>query len=217
MGIWLGFIAYAIFLAPTDNPQTLDLILNLSRGQWRGINPFVICLFNLMGVLPFIYASFLIIDGRNQKIMATPFVFASFLFGAFSLLPYFAFRETNTQFRGEKTLTIKILDSRLFSVITTLSCLSLIVIAITKGDWQNFISQWQNSKFINVMSLDFCLLSLLFPAIVNDDMAQRGLENKSVLMLITLTPLLGTLLYTCFRPPLNTNQTQSLPVVSKAT
>ena len=217
MGMWLGFIAYAIFLAPADNPETLDLIFNLSSGKWSGINAYVICLFNIMGVLPFIYASFLIVDGRNQKIMATPFVLGSFFLGAFILLPYLAFRETNTQFTGEKTLIIKILDSRLFSIIITVICLSLIVIAFSKGDWQNFIYQWQNSKFINVMSLDFCVLSLLFPVIVNDDMAKRGMGNKSVFWLISLTPLIGTLFYTCFRPSLNADQNQSVPVVSKMT
>jgi hypothetical protein len=204
--IWLGFILYAIFFAPADNPETLDLIINLSSGKWEGINTYVISLFNIMGILPFVYASLLIIDGRGQKIKASLFVIGSFFLGAFALLPYFAFRKSNIEFTGEKNLLIKILDSRLFSVILAFGCLTLITIAIKKGDWQDFILQWQTSKFIQIMSLDFCFLCLLFPAIIGDDLIRRGIENKNIFWLITFTPLIGTLLYLCFRPSLPNNE-----------
>ncbi|MBL1209871.1 DUF2834 domain-containing protein [Geminocystis sp. GBBB08] len=213
LSLWLGFILYAVFFAPPDNPETLDLIINLSTGKWEGINPVIICLFNIMGILPFIYASFLIIDGRGQKNKAFPFVIGSFFLGAFALLPYFAFRQKNTNFIAQKTLIIKILDSRLYSILVTLSCFTLIFIAVTKGDWQDFILQWQTSKFIHVMSLDFCCLCLLFPAIIADDLTQRSIENKTIFWLITFTPLIGTLLYICFRPSLLDNQDNSTSLV----
>lgn len=207
LSLWIGFILYAIFFAPPDKPETLDLIINLSSSKWEGINPIIICLFNIMGILPFIYASFLIIDGRNQqKIKAFPFVISSFFLGAFALLPYFAFRQSNSQFTGEKNLLIKILDSRLFGIILTFGCLSLIFVAITQGNWQDFILQWQKCKFIHIMSLDFCFLCLLFPVIIGDDLIRRGIDNKSIFWLITFTPLIGTLLYICFRPSLPNNQ-----------
>lgn len=207
LSLWLGFILYAFFFAPPDKPETLDLIINLSSGKWEGINPYIISLFNIMGILPFIYASLLIIDGRNQqKIKAFPFVIGSFFLGAFALLPYFAFRESNSEFTGEKNLLIKILDSRFFSIILAFGCLSLIFIAITKGDWQDFIIQWQTSKFIHIMSLDFCFLCLLFPAIISDDLIRRKIDNKNIFWLITFTPLIGTLLYLCFRPSLPNNE-----------
>jgi hypothetical protein len=206
LSFWIGFILYAIFFAPPDKPETLDLIINLSSGKWEGINPFIISLFNIMGILPFIYASLLIIDGRNQKIKAFPFVIGSFFLGAFALLPYFAFRESNTEFTGEKNLLIKILDSRFFAIILTFTCLALISVAITKGDWQDFILQWQTSKFIHIMSLDFCFLCLLFPAIISDDLIRRGIDNKNIFWLITFIPLIGTLLYLCFRPSLPNNE-----------
>ncbi|BAQ65054.1 hypothetical protein [Geminocystis sp. NIES-3709] len=203
LSLWLGFIFYAIFFAPPDNPETLDLIINLSTGKWEGINPIIICLFNIMGILPFIYASLLIIDGRNQKIKAFPFVIGSFFLGAFALLPYFAFRRSNHEFRGEKNLLIKILDSRIFAVLLTLICLILIVIAITKGDWNDFIFQWKNSKFIHIMTLDFLFLCLLFSAVIGDDLQKRNIDNQKVFTSIILTPLIGTLLYICFRPLLS--------------
>ena len=56
--LWLGFVSYAFLLAPPDRPNTLQLIIDLSTGKWAGINPLVIALFNLMGILPIIYAAF---------------------------------------------------------------------------------------------------------------------------------------------------------------
>nr|WP_233219826.1 hypothetical protein [Pleurocapsa sp. CCALA 161] len=50
------------------------------------------------------------------------------------------------------------------------------------------------------MSIDFCLLSLLFPAILGDDMQRRGV--KGWLKAIAFIPLFGALIYWCLRPQL---------------
>ena len=204
--LWLGFIGYSFLLAPADDPDTLTLIQNLSTGHLEGINPYIISLFNLMGILPIMYASLLIVDGRGQKIPATPFVIGSFFLGAFALLPYLALRQPNPNFEGEKNLLLKILDSRILGIILTIAISVLLVFAILNGNWNDFIQQWQTSRFIHVMSLDFCLLSLLFPSIIGDDLAKRGIKNKGIFGAIALVPLLGTLLYLSLHPPLKENQ-----------
>ncbi|MEA5467458.1 DUF2834 domain-containing protein [Spirulina sp. 06S082] len=200
--LWLGFIAYAFLFAPPDRPDTLDLIINLSTGNWQGINPIIVALFNIMGILPIAYTALILADGRGQKIRAYPFAIASFGLGAFALLPYFALRQTNPDFKGKKDFILKIFDSRWLGISLTLSASVLIAYAIVSGDWGDFIQQWQTSRFIHVMSLDFCLLSLLFPAILGDDMKKRGGKNSLIFWLISFVPLLGTLLYLSFRPPL---------------
>jgi hypothetical protein len=207
--LWIGFISYAFFFAPPDTPDTLTLIINLSTGNWEGINPYIISLFNLMGILPIIYASLLIIDGKGQKIMATPFVIGSFFVGAFALLPYFALRQPNPKFEGEKNLLLKVLDSRILGILVTIATLVLLSFAIFKGDWNNFIEQWQNSRFIHVMSLDFCLLSLLLPLIIKDDLAKRGIDNQTIFLSISFLPLIGPLIYLCLRPNLADSLTYS--------
>lgn len=40
--LWLGFIIYAFFLEPPEQPGTFRVIENLSTGQWQGVNPLVI-------------------------------------------------------------------------------------------------------------------------------------------------------------------------------
>jgi hypothetical protein len=200
--LWLGFVAYAFLFAPPDQPDTVELIKNLSTGKWEGINPLIVSLFNIMGVWPLIYSALTFIDGRQQKIPAWLFSSASFGVGAFALLPYLALREPNQEFTGSKNLFLKVLDSRLLGIALAIGALVLLSYGLFNGNWGDFIEQWQTSRFIHVMSLDFCLLCLLFPALLGDDMARRGWKNSSLFWVVTLLPLIGPLLYLCIRPPL---------------
>lgn len=200
--LWLTFGIYAFNFAPPEQPDTLDLIINLSTGKWDGINPVIISLFNLMGIFPLIYACILFIDGRGQRVWAWLFSTLSFAVGAFALIPYLALRNDNPEFSGKKGWFIKILDSNWLAVFLTLGATTLVGFALFQGDWGDFVYQWQNSRFIHVMSLDFCLLCLLFPTLLKDDMARRNLDNPLVFWAVTLVPLFGALFYLALRPQL---------------
>lgn len=212
--LWLGLVVYAFFLAPPNQPDTVELIKNLSTGKWDGINPIIVSLFNIMGVWPLIYSALTFIDGREQKIPAWLFSTASFGVGAFALLPYLALREPHQDFTGSKNLFLKILDSRWLGIALTIGSLFLLSYGLFNGNWTDFIQQWKTSRFIHVMSLDFCLLCLLFPALLGDDMAKRGMKNSSLFWVVTLLPLIGPLLYLCVRPPLPESG-QKVSVVNK--
>lgn len=202
--LWLGFLVYAFAFAPPDDPQTLELIVNLSSGQWEGLNPLVIALFNIMGVLPFVYCAVLFVDGQGQKIPAWPFAIAAFFLGAFALLPYLILRRPNPQFSGELDWQLRLFDSRWLGISLSLAALTLIGWGLSQGDITNFVEQWQTSRFIHVMSLDFCLLSCLFPALLGDDMARRNLGGQRLFWVVSLIPLFGPLAYLCIRPTLAT-------------
>lgn len=216
IALWLGFATYAFLLAPPDQPDTFELIKNLSTGKWEGINPLVISLFNIMGVWPIIYSCLMFIDGRGQKLPVWPFATFSFGVGAFALLPYLALREPNPRFTGTKNTFLKLLDSRLTGVLLTVGTIILVAYGLINGDWGNFVHQWQTSRFVNVMSLDFCLLCLSFPALLGDDMARRNLQNQQLFWITALIPLFGPLIYLCVRPPLTANNTESVPNTSAA-
>jgi hypothetical protein len=198
--LWLGFISYAFFFAPPEQPDTFELIKNLSTGNWQGINPLIISLFNIMGIWPFVYSAVVFFDGRGQKIPAWPFAIGSFALGAFMLLPYLALRSPNQKFVGEKNVFLKILDSRIFGLLLTIGTVVLFTSGL-QGNWGDFVQQWQNSRFIHVMSLDFVMLSLLFPTLLGDDMTRRGWQNNQLFWLFTIIPLFGPLIYLCVRPP----------------
>ncbi|MBD2137788.1 DUF2834 domain-containing protein [Anabaena sp. FACHB-1237] len=207
--LWIGFISYAFVFAPPEDPHTFELIKNLSTGNWQNINPIIIALFNIMGIWPFIYSTIVFIDGRNQKIPAWPFATASFALGAFALLPYLALRSENREFTGQKNLFLTILDSRILAILLTLTSLGTLSLAFS-GDWSNFWQQWHNNRFIHVMTLDFIMLSLLFPTLVTDDLAKRDFKNKEmtqkIISQLSLIPFVGALIYLCLRPQITSSK-----------
>lgn len=204
--LWAGFLIYAFLFAPPDQPDTLNLIKDLSTGNWDGINPAIVALFNIMGVLPMLYACVLFLDGRGQKVPAWPFASFSFGVGAFAILPYLALRRSSPTFVGQKNWLLKLLDSRITGAFVALGAIGLLIYGVTAGDWSDFARQWQTSRFIHVMSLDFCLLCLLFPILLPDDMARRGLTDRRIFWAVTLIPLLGPLAYITLRPPIREEQ-----------
>lgn len=205
--LWLGFSLYAFVLAPEDQANSFELIQKLATMNWEGINPLIIALFNLMGIWPMIYGSVLFADGCEQKIPAWPFASLSFAFGAFALLPYLALRQSpQTELAGESNRNLRFWDSRGLGVGLLGGAIALLCFGITQGNWADFIHLWQTSRFIHVMSLDFCILSLLFPALLMADMTRRGMSTQTPLFWGTvLIPLLGPLVYLCLRSSLYSN------------
>ncbi len=198
--LWLAFTIYAIASSLTKTQQgDFELILKLSTGEFAGINPIIIAIFYIMGIFPVVYAAFILFDS-NQKISPYPFSAVSFGLGAFALLPYLALRQTDITGNKSKNWLLKILDSRLTAIAASVAFIALMIWGLTQGDWSDYVAQWQTSQFIHVMSIDFCLLSLLFPAILGDDMQRRGV--KGWLKAIAFIPLFGALIYWCLRPQL---------------
>ncbi|MBD1855409.1 MULTISPECIES: DUF2834 domain-containing protein [Leptolyngbya] len=210
--VWIGFVSYAFTLAPPQQPDTFDLIINLSTGKIAGVNPLIVALFNIMGVLPMAYSCITFLDGRSQKIPAWLFTLASFGTGAFALLPYLIFRQPSPTFQGQKNWLLKILDSRITGSAIALSGIGLFLYGVMNGDWINFVQQWQTSRFIHVMSLDFCLLCALFPILLQDDMKRRGLTDSQVFKILSFVPFFGAFIYLALRPP---TIEQSTPVPSE--
>jgi hypothetical protein len=210
--LWLGFTIYAFWFAPPDRSDTLQLIIDLSTGKWAGINPLVIALFNLMGILPMAYACLLLIDGKTQKIPAGLFSAAAFGVGAFAILPYLALRmspppDSQIERRG----MIKLVDSRWLGVALTIGSIGLLTYGITQGNWVDFGHQWQTNRFIHVMSLDFCLLTLILPVLIADDIDRRNFTNPQLIKILSLIPLFGGLIYLCIRPNLADLRVSSQP------
>ncbi len=206
--LWLGFGIYAFLLAPPSQPDTLELIQKLSTGEWENINPLIVSLFNIMGIWPLIYSCLLFFDGRGQKVAAWLFSTLSFGVGAFAILPYLGLRQPNPNFSGKKNLFLNILDSRILAIALTVGTSLLLIYGLKNGDWENFIQQWQSNRFIHVMSLDFCLLCLLFPTLLEDDMNRRGMK-KNLWYRVALVPLFGPLIYLCMRSPLLATDTST--------
>ena len=204
--LWVAFAAYGFFLAPPDHPETLTLIQQLSMGDVGDLNPVVVALFNLMGIWPLVYGAVLFADGQGQKLPAWPFSLGIFALGAFVLLPYLAFRDPQPRSLGVKTRWLRLWDSRLLGVVLLLGTCLLVAYGVGNGftpeTWGDFVAQWRSSRFIHVMSLDFCLLTLLFPTLVPSDLQRRGVKRQAPWWGLSLLPLVGACLYLILRPGL---------------
>lgn len=206
--VWVAFVSYTLLLAPLEQPGSLKLVEKLVTLQWKDINPFVITLFSLMGVWPLVYACLMFIDSRMQDIPAWFSFLASNGAGVIGMIPYLLLREGSQEFSGQKGVWLKILDSPITGVFLSLTTASLLAYAILAGDWGDFIYQWRTSRFIYLMSLDFCLLYLVSPSLLGDDMVRRGLRDSRIYWIVTLVPLIGALAYLCLRPLLPESSTQ---------
>lgn len=209
--LWAGFISYIVFFAPPLHLQeTLTLLKNILTLEWTRVNPVILSLFSLIGIWIFIYSCLLFIDGRMQKLPFWIFAVASLGTGVIGLIPYLALRDANQTFTGTKDGLLNLLDSRNTGIVLTGFTLAVVAFGVVAGDWADFVQQFLSDRFINGMSLAFCLFAVLFPTILGDDMARRGYTSDSqIFWLIALIPLFGPLAYLCWRPPLR-DVTQSV-------
>lgn len=208
--LWLGLGIYALMFAPPEQGDSLALIVKLSTGQWGDVNPLIVALFNLMGIWPMIYAAVLLADGRSQAIPAWPFVGGSFAMGVFALLPYLVLRQAAPAWNREQPITpvLRFWDSRGLAMVMGWLAIAWLTYGLLQGDWQDFWIAWHRSRFIHVMSLDFCCLCLLFPSILGADLARRGLCGWQWWGLASI-PLFGPLAYLNLRSPLDITQREN--------
>ncbi len=209
--VWAGFIAYTLSLAPLDQPGTLTTIGKLVTLQLADINPYVVTLFSLMGVWPMVYACLMFIDERMQDISAWPSFLASNGSGVIGMIPYLMLREPSQEFSGQKNFLLERLDSRQTGIALSLATVGLLAYAVLAGDWGDFVRQFQTSHFVHLMSWDFCLMYLVFPSLLGDDMARRGLRDSRIFWAVAIIPLLGPLAYLCLRPPLPESSAEIAP------
>lgn len=202
--VWAGFIAYVLLLAPPLHlPETIALLIKILTFQWGEVNAIILSIFALVGIWLQIYSCLLFVDGRMQKIPFWVFALASLGSGVIGLIPYLALREPNQEFTGKKDSFLNLLDSRSTGIILTVFTIFVVIYGVFVGNWADYIYQFQSDRFINGMSLAFCLFAVLFPTVLGDDMARRGwLRDSQLFWVIALVPLFGALLYLCIRPPL---------------
>lgn len=202
--IWVGFVTYTVWLAPLDQPDTWPLVKKLLTFQWGKLNAILPAIFLLMGVWPMIYACLMFADGRLQNFRVWPYFIGSNFTGVICLLPYLIARKPNQEFYGKKDKWLRILDRRATGVFLLISTIGLLAYAALGGDWGDYVQQFQTRAFVHLISLDFCLMCLIFPitSLFNDDMARRGIHDSHVFWAVALVPLFGPLIYLCLRPPL---------------
>ncbi len=207
--VWLLFLGYAVFFAPLSTPDTPELLSNLILAQTEGLNPILVALFNIMGLLPIWYWFLLAPNSRIQKIPVWPFALGMMAAGGFALLPYLALRNPSSQaLLTQKPLSWiqRIFDNRWIALIAVLGVFGLGFYGLHQGDWTDYLTQFHRNQFVHVMSLDFLLLCTCLPLLIQQDLMHRNLTEKDLLWKLAFIPLLGPALYIVLRPPLSSKQ-----------
>jgi len=83
--------------------------------------------------------------------------------------------------------------------------LALIIFGLTMGDFNDYWFSFNNIGFVNIMSIDFKVISLLFFYIIKDDMKRRNWHNTMIQIIALIIPLLGPCIYLISRPKLGFN------------
>ena len=90
---------------------------------------------------------------------------------------------------------------RPFAVFVGAALVTLLVIITVWGNLAGYVVWFRTSNFVHVMTVDLVVLTLLFPVLLRDDMARRGVADDSTLGRIALAvPLLGPAWYLVRRP-----------------
>lgn len=212
---WAGFIAYAALAAPNQTPYRdqyfVKKLLGLSGDDGFRMNQVLFCLWNVMGVIPLIYAQLLIPSARSKdgRPPVWPFATASAFVGAFALLPYFALwaptTTDNVPSREERRRRpLRVLDSKITAALAALGAVGLAggALAAGPGDWTEFFQYFRESKLVHVTSIDFAILTVFLPFFMILDMGVRKWSGREKWWLpFALVPLLGPAAYLLIRPP----------------
>ncbi|CAA0836998.1 Unknown protein [Striga hermonthica] len=220
---WAALIYYVSVLAPNQTPVTdsyfLKKLLNLAGDDGFQMNQVIVALWYIMGLWPLVYSMLLLPTGRSlkSKIPVWPFLSLSVIGGAYALIPYFVLWKPPAPPVEESELNrwpLNFLESKLTAGITLAAGLAIIIYAFSSdvGIWKEFYQYFKGSKFIHIMSIDFCLFSTFAPFWVYNDMTARKWDGKgSWLLPISIIPLLGPALYLLLRPPLSVVPMASAP------
>ena len=194
-------LLYGLYLAPKGDPPG-NLFVELALGHGPAKNPAVWGVFQLLGIVPLLYWALLFPDGRGQKVWAWPFALGMMAFGAFSLLPYLILRRPSPVAAvGARNLAVRWFAGRPFAVFAAGALVSLLMYITLFGNLADYVHWFRVSNFVHVMTTDLLVLILLFPTLLRDDMARRGVSDESVLGRVALAlPLLGPAYYLVMRP-----------------
>lgn len=98
--VWISLVVYVFGnIAPPDVSPTFtsEMIQKILTSPYDGtVNPIFVAIFNLLGVYPALFASFLLPGAKKQPVPAWPFVYGSFALGFFAAGPYLALRDIKT-------------------------------------------------------------------------------------------------------------------------
>jgi hypothetical protein len=187
--------------------------LIMDNGDGVAINTVFTQLFFIMGVWPLVYSALLIPAGKSSNgVKAWPFLTASYVVGAFGLLPFMALWQPASpapqlppqkeDLQGPGNLLGQAMESPIVAYGLLAGALLCIGKAALAGSdsWVEYGRLVQESRFVHTTTLDFLTLTTLAPFWMYNDAQLRRWKNKGLLPLLCALPVIGPCMYLVLRP-----------------
>lgn len=178
--LWLALFAVP-WLGPPTRPDALAWVQDLMTGEWADTEPWVVVHFMLMGVWPALLGLQLRGFWRGRPVPAGPFCAASFVVGAYGLLPWFVVRGAHPRSRALPRV------EGLVGVLAGgagVAALGLLVFGMVRGTPSAWWSAFRAEGFVWTMGFDFVVLWATSVLVARESGAGRWHW--------TLVPVLGT-------------------------
>ncbi|PRO64376.1 hypothetical protein [Alkalicoccus urumqiensis] len=165
--VFLLLTIYAL-LAPGAGAGNDPYLASLATGRFEEVDPLVTAVFSMLGVYPLLFAA-LLLPKDQYRLPAWPFVLASFVTGAFAILPYLFLRGKKAREvpRGPGFLQ-RAFSSRLYLLLILLLSLAA-YIAAGNGSGSAYAEAYTASSLVSVMSVDFLVVIWLARDILRTD------------------------------------------------
>lgn len=155
-------------------------------------------IFNSLGVWPWVYACVLLVDGQNQPFNGGLAALLSNALGGFVLLPYCALRRNHNGTKIQQNFLIRIFESKILPALLMVVTIGLLLFAAVFGDFRLFLHEFHTNRLVHIMSIDFLIISCLFPFLVTDDLKRRKATPRNDFQryfYLCFIPLIGPIVY----------------------
>ena len=160
--LWVGLIAWAALGTPPARADLVGWAMSLAIGDWTTEDPFIVAVFNSMGMLPVLFAHLLHKQLRARPVPAWPFVVASMGIGIFALLPWVALARSDPQPARLRPTLRRLLSGWAVPLSAGLLLGGLGIWGVVQGSPVVYFERMQTDGFLMVMIVDFYLLHALF-------------------------------------------------------
>ena len=134
----------------------------LAIGDWTTEDPFIVAVFNGMGMFPVLFAHLLHKELRARPIPAWPFVVASVGIGIFALLPWLVVAQSDPDSPRLRPTLRRLLSGWALPLSAGLVLGGLGIWGVVQGSLLVYFERMQSDGFLMVMIVDFILLHALF-------------------------------------------------------